>query len=590
MRSLRILFAAACMICMSTSTLSADMGPEYLLRVESGAFGPETLVAEFDVLADLGTSVIVRGDAGDVERLSGFGLGAEILDLNPEGKEYYLVYLRDAGDERGVADLGDILSFDGTVAVVRASRDQAIRIAGFGHEIARLFMEPMKPVSVDALPDARFLSSYPEVQAMVDAVSQANLETVVDDLVAFGTRRSDTSGGEAASVYIHDLFLSYGFANVTYHDFNNDADNVVAEIPGAVFPENIIVIGGHYDSLASGSSAPGADDNASGTAGVLEVARVMSGYTFENTVRFIAFASEEFGLVGSSYYARDAEDLGENIIAMLNVDMIGYRASNDTADVDIVAGSGSSSLRNIAFWATEEYVPGFPAISGSSPSGGTSDHASFTSHGFPAIWFFEDSGRYSPYIHTSSDVVGTSLNDFELAKNCTKSMVATTATLAGPDDGLAMAHRPLGDTTDDENPYEVLATVISVEPLDDGYPLLRYAIDGGAWVETVMMPAGGPGEYAGLIPAQELRTDVEYYIEVADVLGNSELLPVAAPGAVYSFDVRRFLGWGVADMQSSTIGSETLSRSSIMGTLALVLVPMAAVLILKRRSRQGVRR
>ena len=149
----------------------------------------------------------------------------------------------------------------------------------------------------------------------------------------FGTRHSEYTGGELASYWIRDQFLSYGYTDVTLHSFNSWNDNVVCVKPGAAQPERHVVIGAHYDSLNNSNPAnsPGADDNATGTACVLAVAELLADFDFEYTLVFITFSGEEQGLYGSEAWASDAADAGMDIVGMINMDMLGYLAGGDTA-------------------------------------------------------------------------------------------------------------------------------------------------------------------------------------------------------------------------------------------------------------------
>lgn len=586
MKKTTLLVLLICFFLGNAQNTRADEPAEFLLRIDLKHISLKDLIAQVDVLRDLDDCAIARGDQNDLANLERLGVAYEILETDPRQKEYFLVYHRDSERLLGLGLLGDLLYVDEARALVRTDRESAVLIARLGFEIAKLFMDPIRPVSeFPALSEAAF-TAHPEVQEMVDAVSQSSLEAIVNDLVSaggYGTRRSNTAGGHWAAQYIYDTFVSYGITDVSFHDFDTNADNVVAVIPGAVFPENIFVLGGHYDSLAFFSSyEPGADDNASGAAAVLETARIMSGYEFENTVVFIAFASEEFGLFGSNAYAREASQRGDNIIGMLNVDMIGYMAPGDTADVEIIAGSGSSGLRELAFWAAEEYVPGFPAIEGTATLFLTSDHASFTSYGYPAIWFFEDNYQYSPYIHTANDTVGLSLNSFGLTANCTKSILATLASLAEPLDEIAIGHTPLQDTEDTAIPYPVVARVVSREPLASGYPLVRYAVNGGAFTDLAMTPTGNPDEYEADIPPQTMSTTVSYYIEARDVLGYWETSPAAAPDGTYEFEVGgNNFGWFLGEMQASLIKIGT-PRGPVVNWAGVLLFPAALVLFWRR--------
>ncbi|HSL87709.1 MAG TPA: M20/M25/M40 family metallo-hydrolase, partial [Ignavibacteriaceae bacterium] len=180
-------------------------------------------------------------------------------------------------------------------------------------------------------------------------------------------------------------------------------------LPGTTRPDEIYIIGGHYDSFAYGSpmtNAPGADDNASGTSAVLEFARVIkeSGYQPEATIKFIAFAAEElmlFGDSGCEHYAQKAYDDGMDIKLMINCDMISYNTLPlEQAKVSINYYSGFTNLLNIAKDATNQ----FSLITGVTGSlNQYSDSYPFYEKGFPAIYFEEN--QFSPFYHTIDDKI-----------------------------------------------------------------------------------------------------------------------------------------------------------------------------------------
>src|SRR5208282_4604665 len=119
-----------------------------------------------------------------------------------------------------------------------------------------------------------------------------------------------------------------------------DIASVIAVLPGATQPGKRIIVSAHYDSVnlrakgdkAAEAPAPGADDDASGVAVVLELARVMSQYRFQKTIVFIAFGGEEIGLVGSSRYASRAKANHEQIEAVFNNDIVGANVVGITHD------------------------------------------------------------------------------------------------------------------------------------------------------------------------------------------------------------------------------------------------------------------
>ncbi len=210
-------------------------------------------------------------------------------------------------------------------------------------------------------------------------------------------------------VYL-DPFLYYG---VTYY-------NVVATLPGTVYPEEQYIIGAHYDSVDN----PGADDNGSGTAGVMEIARVLSQYEFEATIIFIAFDREEQGLIGSDAYAGEHEN--DDIRGMISMDMIAYNSGAES--VDLYGRSGSNPLKSALGDAVETYGEGLSyVIEGRFDA---SDHAPFEWRGFQACLIIEDWGN--PYYHTQNDNVDMpNYIDYEYAKRITRSVAGWLIGAAG---------------------------------------------------------------------------------------------------------------------------------------------------------------
>jgi hypothetical protein len=151
--------------------------------------------------------------------------------------------------------------------------------------------------------------------------------------------------------------------------------------------------------------APGADDNASGTSAVLEIARVImeNNYMPESTIKFITFAAEEYGLWGSKDYALKAYNSGMNIKIMINHDMISHtNYPANSSEVDINRYSGFDYLRDLAWYCIENYSVLSPR-NGSLNSSGSDSH-SFWELGFPSVYFEET--NFSPYYHSPADTIG----------------------------------------------------------------------------------------------------------------------------------------------------------------------------------------
>ena len=194
-------------------------------------------------------------------------------------------------------------------------------------------------------------------------------------------------------------------ANLDLERVVKTVHNVAGYLPGET--DEYVVIGAHYDHLGLGEQYslapsmvgtvhPGADDNASGTAGVIELARLLSNEPKQKRgVLFVTFAGEELGLLGSSFYVTHPDYPLAKGVAMINLDMIG-RIRNDKVYVGGV-GTGSN-LRQILEQAMPKY--GLHLDYSDTSGYGASDHASFTTKEVPVLFFF--SGLHSDY-HKPSD-------------------------------------------------------------------------------------------------------------------------------------------------------------------------------------------
>ena len=199
----------------------------------------------------------------------------------------------------------------------------------------------------------------PQIQKIVREISAANIEATIRKLVDFGTRHtlseteSDSRGIGAARRWIKSEFDRYsresgGRLQVEFDEFTQQPVqrvpkpaqlvNVVATLPGtqAESKDRIYVVSGHYDScvcaqdaLDATSDAPGANDDASGTAAVMEMARVMSKYKFDATLVFMTVAGEEQGLLGAAHWAEMAKKKNLNVAAMITNDIIGSSHAED---------------------------------------------------------------------------------------------------------------------------------------------------------------------------------------------------------------------------------------------------------------------
>ena len=281
------------------------------------------------------------------------------------------------------------------------------------------------------------------VQEFVNQVSSDRLIADVQHLQNYLTRRYNKPEALQAQNWIKAQFesmnLSTSIQNLSSHNpswmcwcSNWSSGNVIAIQKGvdSTYWDEYIVCGAHYDSYTYSGNEPGADDNATGTAGVLETARLLSQYDFKRSIIYCTFTAEECGLDGSWNYAKQCKNQGMNIVGYFNIDMSGYLEPGTNIHIDLIHPTTANPLANYYKNIANIYFPGIPVTSYPNLSGGDSDHTSFNQNGYMGIFPFEDNVAHSPHIHTSNDIIGPSVNSPEQVKVFTQINLASIATLA----------------------------------------------------------------------------------------------------------------------------------------------------------------
>ncbi len=223
------------------------------------------------------------------------------------------------------------------------------------------------------------------------------------------TRHSYTPQMELACDHAKAAFEALGYA--TWFDpftyAGHSLKNVVAVKPGALDPDRIFVVGGHLDSTSPEPQtlAPGADDNGSGAAAVIEIARLLAPVETDYTLYFICFSAEEQGLVGSEHFAAQAALQGLDIRAVLTMDMTAY---HDPAGSDLwIEGFYSGATSIWLMDMLESIAAGYAGLTVYRyPSDGFgSDHVPFHDHGYPAVLSIENEWDSNPCYHRTCDRV-----------------------------------------------------------------------------------------------------------------------------------------------------------------------------------------
>ncbi|WPU65962.1 M28 family metallopeptidase [Peredibacter starrii] len=277
------------------------------------------------------------------------------------------------------------------------------------------------------------------VRPMVSQVAEPSIRDMILKLSNFNTRYYKSDTGVKSSEFIRDVWagLARNRNDVTVELFkhkNWPQASIIMTIQGSERPNEVVVLGGHADSIAGffggGGRAPGADDNASGIATITEVIRILMNNNFKpkRTIQFMGYAAEEVGLLGSKDIAASYKAKGAQVVGVMQLDMTLYKG---TADKDIVLMSDYTNQAQNEFIGklVDEYVK---VPWGYSRCGyGCSDHASWTANGYPASIPFEATmDESNKRIHTAQDTLETSGGDAKHAAKFAKLATAFVVELA----------------------------------------------------------------------------------------------------------------------------------------------------------------
>lgn len=292
------------------------------------------------------------------------------------------------------------------------------------------------------------LSYNQQIQDLADSVNIGNIENHITQLCwanGFESRVTFTQGNYIAAEYIAQYFESLpGISSVVRDTFNlyvatppyngYPIINIIATLEGTYVDSGMIILGGHYDASGSHESnwgthwstlkAQGADDNATGVASLMEIARILSSpenhFINTKTIKFIAFAAEEYHPehstyhhIGSLYDAQKTYQHNLRLDAVVVLDMIGYNPITDY--VEIISNTSSLWLTDYVYDSVNLYVPNL--ITNATPVDVSySDHDSYQQYGYSAILLMENDSPWNddppnylsnPFYHSIGDSIGT---------------------------------------------------------------------------------------------------------------------------------------------------------------------------------------
>ncbi len=295
-----------------------------------------------------------------------------------------------------------------------------------------------------------FMSLCSYGQSIQDIINQVDLNRLTLLINEFSGEQSTVVGGSTVTIlnrqqanndiaadYLVERFQELDNITITDQAFNTNGRNIIATQVGKTNPNDIYIICAHYDTVANYC----ADDNATGTAAVLEIARILSTQCLDNTIVYALWDEEEIGLLGSRFYADQAAANGDNILGVLNMDMMGYdgdtpgSSGDNEFDIDYRNIAGSVAMKDDIINVLNSYTFDLSVIE-VNPGTTASDHSSFWfaasgTNPYSAVLVGEswETNDQTPFYHTPLDREATL--DYPYYHEMVKLVAAYTATVGG---------------------------------------------------------------------------------------------------------------------------------------------------------------
>jgi len=347
---------------------------------------------------------------------------------------------------RILASLGDIPWHSGNTFLVEIPAANQARFAALDLDRAHIPLTA-PPAGWDRLqgePVASAVARGPTdlilIQDFVNNISQpAFFQTIQEisghayfffgGLRSVSTRFYSSADKDLVADYLAAKLTGYGYT-VTFENFMSGSTpcrNIVATKLGTVTPTEYVVVGGHYDSISPDptNTAPGAEDNGSGIAAIMEMARISAARDFERSVQFVLFDSEEQGLYGSAHFVANATAASRNIVGAVILDMVSYYNTSYAVRIEgqtpwewLMAIMETKVNLNTNIASQKDYL-----------SWG-SDHVPFQQAGIPAFLAIDYDYDSYPGYHQTNDVWGQIAGTAQLGTQITTACAATLAEVA----------------------------------------------------------------------------------------------------------------------------------------------------------------
>jgi aminopeptidase YwaD len=524
----------------------AFSGDLYLLSINSRQ-ELETVESIVDhAHGTIGPRFIVEIDDSQMLQLTAVGISVELVAKDADRDRFFVINRVHPAALKTAVYFEPKFSFGGSHLVEMAPAElDILRKEGYlAIPLADLktpffYLPPVQPAPTP--------QDFP-LDGLADLVSQDSLYSYDTRLEQFYTRYIDSDSIRNARDWLVGKFQEFGYTDISIDTFYYSlgslipCHNVMCYKPGTSDSDKLIVIGGHYDSYNTQSDpsifAPGADDNASGTATMLELARVLKNVETKKSILFAAFSAEEVGLVGSYYMAGRLFDQGADLECMLNFDMVAF--TEDEYDNISISGNEPPVYADVLGQAAQRVSTLIPDVN-SSP--GASDHMSFQSFGYMVGFVIESDFNIDGW-HTNIDI--SSRLDFPYFEQVVRMAVAAVGHI-----DVAANPTPIEEVWDVGDGQSLRIVWGDCESTYD-YKIL-YGTQSGVYTDTIEVPSPSDCRYdlTGLTSGQRyyfsvLGTNPEGFgpLYLIENSGIPYVVPRAPSGLVAEPDYQRIiLAW-----------------------------------------------
>jgi len=293
-------------------------------------------------------------------------------------------------------------------------------------------------------------------QGIVDNCTLSSVNTNLNEFVAHGVKSVGTTELDVAKNWLKNKYLSYGYTDIVEDTFTvgaNTTTNIVVTKVGLVYPSTYVIVDGHYDTI----NGVGANDNGSGTALILEIAKRLANVPTEYSIKFINFSAEEIGLRGSQHYVDNVVNATNpklDIRLVLNIDQVGGRSgmTNDTiiCERDTSSPTENNAMSNTMTNELATCIGLYSSLNTEISYAYSSDYIPFENNGEIITGLYEK--NVSPHSHSSTDIIANM--DVGYLYEITKGAVGAVLHFAVANQALAVAENIFNGVGFYPNPAE----------------------------------------------------------------------------------------------------------------------------------------